>query len=67
MDNPNFLYNHLTTLNTIILIFFISFNYKFTFYYIYLFLNLFHYPIKGRIQQQLWKLSTYHFPLYYAR
>ena len=42
MDNPNILYNHITTFNTIILILFILFNYKFTLYYIYLFLNLSH-------------------------
>jgi len=54
MDNPNFLYNHLTTLNSIILIFFLYHlitNLSFIIYIYFL-----TYPIKGRIQLQ--ELST---------
>jgi len=37
---PHFLYNHITTLNTIILIFLISFNYKFILYCIFIYKSI---------------------------
>ena len=55
----NFLYNSITPLNIIILLYFILFNYKFILYYTYLFLNSSHKKIY--ITLKILKLSFFNY------